>query len=85
MPSSAVRSMPPHPYHMEDVMAQKVKTFGMEIRPLETIQELKALDEVVNNFIADNGIKKLLSVSDMATTDDHGETIGIVRVIAYEQ
>lgn len=65
-------------------MALKVKSFGMEIRPLKTMQELKTLDEAVNAFIAQNGVKKVMSVSDSSTTDDKGETIGLVRVIAYE-
>jgi len=66
-------------------MALKVKSFGMEIRPLKTMQELRQLDDVVNEFIAGGGIRKLISVSDSPTTDDKGETIGLVRVIAYEE
>ncbi|HTP65041.1 MAG TPA: hypothetical protein VMJ66_06585 [Geobacteraceae bacterium] len=66
-------------------MAVKVKSFGMEIRPLKTMRELEELDNRVNDFIAGAGIRKVLSVSDTATTDDKGETIGIVRVIAYEE
>ena len=66
-------------------MALKVKSFGMEIRPLKTMQELAQLDAVVNEFIAGNGIRKLISVSDSPTTDDKGETIGLVRVVAYEE
>ena len=65
-------------------MALKVKTFGMEIKPLKTMQELTALDDMVNRFIAGNGVKRLISVSDIPTTDETGETIGLVRVVAYE-
>jgi len=65
-------------------MAIKVKSFGMELRPLKTMQELKALDDAVNDFIAANGIARVISVSDSPTTDDNGETIGMVRVVAYE-
>ncbi|HEY6873089.1 MAG TPA: hypothetical protein VI298_10230 [Geobacteraceae bacterium] len=65
-------------------MAIKVKSFGMEIRPLKTMHELKALDDAVNAFVAQNGVKKVVSVSDSPTTDDKGETIGLVRVVAYE-
>lgn len=65
-------------------MAIKVKSFGMELRPLKTMLELNALDDLVNDFMAANGIAKLISVSDAPTTDDKGETIGLVRVIAYE-
>jgi hypothetical protein len=66
-------------------MAVKVKSFGMEIRPLKTMRELEQLDDRVNDFISSAGIKKVISVSDVATTDDKGETIGIVRVVAYEE
>jgi hypothetical protein len=57
----------------------------MEIRPLKTMQELHQLDDVVNNFLTDNNVKKVLSVSDVSTADDSGETIGLIRVIAYEE
>lgn len=62
----------------------KVKTFGIEIRPLKTMHELKDLDETVNKFISDNNVKRIISVSDVATTDDAGETIGLIRVLSYE-
>ncbi|WP_298266811.1 hypothetical protein [Geobacter sp.] len=65
-------------------MAYKVKTFGMEIRPMKTMHELAELDAQVNRFVAENGVKRLISVSDTPTTDDTGETIGLVRVISYE-
>jgi hypothetical protein len=65
-------------------MAYKVKSFGMEIRPMKTMQELQQLDEMVNSFVAANHVKKLISVSDAPATDDTGETIGLIRVIAYE-
>jgi len=65
-------------------MAIKVKSFGMEIRPMKTMQELNTLDEEVNRFIARNGVKRVISVSDSSTTDDNGETIGLVRVVTYE-
>ena len=66
-------------------MAVKVRTFGMEIRPMKTMQELKRLDGMVNEFLAGSGINRVISVSDTPTTDDKGETIGLVRVIAYEE
>jgi uncharacterized protein YaaR (DUF327 family) len=65
-------------------MAYKVKSFGMEIRPMKTMQELQQLDEAVNRFVVENGVKRIVSVSDSSTTDDKGETIGLVRVVAYE-
>lgn len=63
----------------------KVKTFGMELRPMKAMGELSALDDAVNRFISEHGVKKVISVSDMPTTDDKGETIGIVRVVCYEE
>ncbi len=65
-------------------MAFKVKSFGMEIRPMKTMQELSELDAMVNVFVAENRVKRIISVADSSTTDDKGETIGLVRVIAYE-
>lgn len=62
----------------------KVKTFGMELKPLLAMHELAELDEMVNIFIATNKIKNVISVSDSATTDDKGETIGLIRVLCYE-
>lgn len=62
----------------------KVKTFGIEIRPLKTMRELAELDEMVNKFIIENDVKKVISVSDTATTDDKGETIGLIRVLCYK-
>ena len=65
-------------------MAFKVRSFGMEIRPMKTMTELRELDAMVNMFVAENGVKRIISVADSATTDDKGETIGLVRVVAYE-
>jgi len=62
----------------------KVKTFGMEIRPLRTMHELADLDEMVNAFISGTNVKRVVSVSDVPTTDDKGETIGLIRVLCYE-
>lgn len=63
----------------------KVRTFGTELRPFKTMNELAALDEKVNTFILENNVKRVITVSDTATTDDTGETIGLIRVICYEQ
>jgi len=62
----------------------KVKSFGMEIRPMQTMRELADLDALVNAFIAEKRVKRVISVSDVATTDDKGETIGLIRVLSYE-
>ena len=63
----------------------KVKTFTTTIKIFETKSELDKLDEAVNRFLADSKIKKVISVSDASTTGDNGMTIGIVRVITYEE
>ena len=63
----------------------KVKTFTMPLKIFETVRELEALDEQVNKFIKEKGIKKILSVSDTCTTDANGATIGIIRVLSYEE
>lgn len=65
-------------------MAFKVKSFGMAIKPMQTMIELRELDAMVNKFVAENGVKRIISVADSATTDDKGETIGLIRVLAYE-
>ena len=65
-------------------MPTKVKTFVTELKIFHTMNELKELDAQVNKFIADDGIKKVVSVSDVCTTDSSGATIGIIRVLAYE-
>jgi hypothetical protein len=62
----------------------KVKTFATELKIFHTMKELYDLDEKVNQFIKDNNINKIVSVSDTCTTDDKGATIGVIRVIAYE-
>jgi hypothetical protein len=61
----------------------KVKTFGEPLQPFKTHKELDELDERVNAFIRENKIEKVLSVSDTATTES-GSTIGLVRVLVYE-
>ena len=62
----------------------KVKTFANELKIFHTTGELKELDEQVNKFISANGVQKVISVSDVCTTDATGATIGIIRVLAYE-
>lgn len=63
----------------------KIKTFASEIKIFQTIGELHSLDGEINDFIKENKIKKIVSVSDTCTTDDKGATIGIIRVLAYEE
>jgi hypothetical protein len=49
------------------------------------MHELKSLDEMVNSFIAENNVQEVVSVSDAPTTDDKGETIGLIRVLCYRE
>ncbi len=63
----------------------KVKSFTSEIKIFHTKQELDQLDGQVNKFISEKGIKKVISVSDACTTDDKGATIGIIRILTYEE
>lgn len=62
----------------------KVKTFTQNLEIMKTINELTALDEQVNEFLKGKNIKKVISVSDTATTNNSGMTMGIIRVVAYE-
>lgn len=63
----------------------KVKTFTNELRIFHTMKELGELDEKVNRFIADHGIKDVIAVNDCATTDDSGMTIGLIRSLTYRE
>jgi hypothetical protein len=69
---------------MGEKKSWKVKTFTTEVKIFQTIRELEILDEKVNRFIAENKVKKLISVSDTTTTDNTGATIGLIRVLSYE-
>ncbi|MGQ3684364.1 MAG: hypothetical protein ACUBOA_05020 [Candidatus Loosdrechtia sp.] len=62
----------------------KTKTFTSTLRMFHVHNELNALDKEVNDFLSSNNIKKLISVSD-STTSTHGDTMGIIRVISYEE
>jgi hypothetical protein len=63
----------------------KVKTFTMPLKIFETVRELSTLDEQVNAFIKEKGVKKVISTSDTCTADANGATIGIIRVVCYEE
>jgi hypothetical protein len=62
----------------------RVKTFGSQFKIFHITQELATLDAAVNDFIAKDRVKKVISVSDATTTDTSGATIGIIRVLTYE-
>ena len=63
----------------------RVKTFTSQLKIFHTRNELLELDQVVNDFIASGGIRKVISVSDSITSGESGEAIGIIRVITYEE
>jgi hypothetical protein len=63
----------------------KVKTFTSQLKIFHTMHELEELDQTVNDFLASRGIRNVVSVSDTSTTGSHGEAIGLVRVVAYEE
>jgi hypothetical protein len=62
----------------------KVKTFASPLKIFQTKNQLEELDAMVNKFVEENNVQKVVSVSDACTTDDTGVTMGIIRVIAYE-
>ncbi|MDR4506712.1 MAG: hypothetical protein MRJ65_00505 [Candidatus Brocadiaceae bacterium] len=62
----------------------KVRTFTSPLKMFHVHNELMALDKEVNDFIQENNIKKALSVSD-STTNSDGGTMGIIRVLMYEE
>jgi hypothetical protein len=62
----------------------KIKTFGEPLEPFKTQRELDELDRRVNAFIREKNITKVISVSD-STTSEEGSTIGLIRVLVYEE
>ena len=63
----------------------KVKTFGTDMKVFQVHKELERLDGQVNEFFVSRPQAKLVGVSDMPVSDDGGATIGMVRVVAYEE
>ena len=62
----------------------KVKTFASPLKIFHARKELEDLDAMVNKFIEEKGVQKVVSISDAPTTDDTGATIGLIRVMGYE-
>ena len=61
----------------------KVKTFTTPIKIFATVRELQDLDEQVSAYLNDEGAVAVFSVSDTTTAGDNGETIGLIRTVAY--
>jgi len=62
----------------------KVKTFTQSLQIFHVTKELCKLDETVNEFLNTPPEKRLISVND-TSTEGEGGTIGIIRVVAYEE
>jgi len=63
----------------------KVKTFTSQLKIFNMIKELNDIDNAVNEFISSKGIGIVISTSDAITTGTDGETIGIIRVLTFEE
>jgi len=61
----------------------KVKTFATPIKIFATVKELKDLDTQVTAFLNEEGATEVFAVSDSTTAGDNGETIGLIRAVAY--
>jgi hypothetical protein len=61
----------------------KVKTFATPIKIFATMRELHDLDAEVQKFLQEEGADKVFSMTDTTTVGDAGETIGLVRAVAY--
>jgi len=62
----------------------KVKTFTSPLKIFHVHNELMELDKVINDFLQENNIEKVVSVSD-SITNTGGDTMGIIRVLTYEE
>ncbi len=61
----------------------KVKTFTTSIQMFATVRELQELDDRVTAFLNDENVDAVYSVSDATTVGEKGETIGLIRAVAY--
>lgn len=62
----------------------RVKTFTTPLNVFAAARELHELDRQVTAFLNSEGATRVFSVSDATTTGEHGETIGLIRTVAYE-
>ncbi|MCX6373461.1 MAG: hypothetical protein NTX16_10360 [Actinobacteria bacterium] len=61
----------------------KVRTFATPIKIFATQRELKELDDQVGAFLNEERATEVYSVSDTTTAGENGETIGLIRTVAY--
>ena len=62
----------------------KVRTFTTPIKIFATQRELQELDDRVSAFLNEERADKIYSVSDTTTAGENGETIGLIRTVAYK-
>jgi hypothetical protein len=62
----------------------RVKTFTTPIKIFATVREIQELDDQVTTFLNEEGADTVYSVSDATTAGENGETIGLIRTIAYK-
>jgi len=62
----------------------KVRTFTTPIKIFATQRELQELDDHVSAFLNEENAAKVYSVSDTTTAGESGETIGLIRTVAYK-
>lgn len=61
----------------------KVRTFSTPIKIFAAHRELQELDEQVGAFLNEENAAEVYSVSDSITAGANGETIGLIRTVAY--
>lgn len=61
----------------------RVKSFATPIKMFATMRELHDLDAQVADFLNEEGADTVFSMSDSTTVGEHGETIGLIRAVAY--
>ena len=62
----------------------KVKSFTTPIKIFATARELEELDATVTEFLDKEAATYVFAVTDATTSGENGETIGLIRTVAYE-
>jgi hypothetical protein len=62
----------------------KVKSFTTPIKIFATARELEELDATVTEFLDKEAATYVFAVTDATTSGANGETIGLIRTVAYE-
>ena len=61
-----------------------VKTFTAVLKVFHVATELDELDKRVTAFLNSDEVKSVISVNDSTTNNVDGGTMGIIRVVTYE-